>query len=95
MKKIMYIFHFGHYSFDLWAHPLNHISPHASSGSLGQRVLTVFGRHAHQSWLDRLNETGQHWKIVFQPERSDRISAEIHWHISNGHLYTSGVTLLV
>jgi hypothetical protein len=22
MKKIMYIFHFGHYSFDLWAHPL-------------------------------------------------------------------------
>ena len=95
MKKIMYIFHFGHYSFDLWAHLLNYISPHASSVSLGQRVLTVFGRHAHRSWPDRLNETGRHGKIVFRLERSDCISAEIRWHVPNGHLYTLGVTLLV
>ena len=91
----MYIFHFGHYSFDLWAHWLNYISLHASSGSLGQHILTVFGCHAHWSWPDQLNETGQHGKIVFWLECSNRISAKISWHISNGHLYTLGVTLLV
>ena len=75
MKKIMYIFHFWHYSFDMWANPLNHISPHASSRSLGQWILTIFSHHTHQSWLDQLNEMGQHGKIVFQPEHSDHILA--------------------
>ena len=90
----MYIFHFGHYSFDMWAHPLTYISPHASNRSLGQRILTIFGHHAHQSWPDRLNETGQHGKIVLRPDRSDHISAEISWHVSNGHLYMSAGPLL-
>ena len=90
----MYIFYFGHYSFDMWAHPLNHISPHASSRSLGQCVLTIFGCHIHQSWPDQLNETGQHEKFMFQPNRSNHISAEINWHALNGDLYMSTGPLL-
>ena len=61
----MYIFYFGHYIFDMWAHLLNCINPHAYSRSLGQCILTMFGHHAHQSWPDQLNETGQNGKFMF------------------------------
>jgi len=91
----MYIFHFGHYSFDMWAHPLNHIGPHAPSRSLGQCILTIFGHHVHQSWPEQLNQTGQHEKIMFQLNCSDHRSAKISWHTLNGHLYTSAGLLLV
>ena len=54
--------------FDMWAHPLNHISPHTYSRLLGQCILAMFGHHTHQSWPDQFNETGQLGKFVFLDE---------------------------
>ena len=66
----MYIFYFGHYNFDMWAHLSNCISPHAYSRSLGQYILTIFGHHAHQSWPD---QSGQNGKFMFWLKLADTL----------------------
>ena len=93
----MYPYRENNVYISFWALQFWHVGPSIKSYQPTCIQQVTWPVHTYHMWppcspiLARLI---QHEKIVFQPNHSNHILAEISWHTLNGHLYMSAGLLL-